>query len=87
MEILMDKEKLGMQGYLNYFENECNFIADTAYTITSGSSVFICSGEYDGREAVYKKEKGISFLMIGEQKIKKLQGIMLKVQVKDLEKK
>ncbi|MDD3402971.1 MAG: hypothetical protein PHQ72_06400 [Hespellia sp.] len=68
-----------MRGYLNYFENECNFIADTAYTIKSGSSVSVCSGDCDGQTGVFQSKNGIASLIIDGQEISKLQGIVLEI--------
>lgn len=69
-----------MQGYLNYFENECNFIADTAYDIKEGNVVLVCSGDEKGKKAVFQKENGKSSLKIEEKVISDLQGIVLEVE-------
>ena len=75
-----------MRGYLNFFENECNFIVDTAYVIKSGSVVLVCSGEHEGKSAIYDKENGVAILTIDGQVVSKIQGIMLEVQESDLKK-
>lgn len=75
-----------MRGYLNYFETECNFIADTAYTIKGGSAVLVCSGELEGKEAVFQKENGEVFLETEDAKVSKLQGIILEIDESNLKK-